>query len=157
MAFNNLKSENGFVRYEDIYERMSWRTPPDGGDYEINRISSSFSNVCVKIYDKNEELFRIWTGCEEVYNYVQNQVIKATIRIRSEKVYRYKEMLTPEDVIPLLNLISGDIYVVLIVAPDNHDDLIEKLKSAGYFSYLRQTNYGHELVISDKEITIKEE
>lgn len=79
MNLDNLRNGVGFIRTEDVFDRIKFFTPPDGDYYTVRRIPNSlFVVVGLKYYDKNKDLFKVYAGRKDLYDLICKMAFEAT-------------------------------------------------------------------------------
>jgi len=94
MNMTNLKSGNGYVDRDSMFHRMLRFRPPAGDHFIMAKIrGSDFSHIGILAYGEVVmPLFKIYTGNEELYAYIQGLFHEIAKDIACEaKSYKWKE------------------------------------------------------------------
>lgn len=94
MDLTNLKEGNGFVTKENLFNRMVRLRPPTDDYFIMAKIKGSdFSQIGVMAYGAAVmPLFKIFTGNEEVYTYIQGMFHEVAKELACKaKSYKWKD------------------------------------------------------------------
>lgn len=78
MNYKHLKSGNGFITKQEIFDRLKFDTPPEGETYTMHKIPGrDFAEVGVVRYGDYTKLFQVYAGNQDLYLYLQGLVCEA--------------------------------------------------------------------------------
>jgi len=82
MDFTNLKADNGFIRQQDVFNRLaSFRCPDD--EFFVIRRFGAFSSVGVSYQNEMCTFFKVYTGNRDLYLYIRDMIQNTADQLES--------------------------------------------------------------------------